>query len=150
MGPREIARLTDGNANSIGAEKKFATAKPKPWESQPYNYEAPTNDGSSLRCDPRRDYVEQNHGPHLDDSTPFNDDGDHGYGSSVFGVTPDFHANASFADNQGTLAGCWRRPRTKTTDQQPVPPPPDPSTTIPSMSDRERQMYVLPPIRKPS
>jgi hypothetical protein len=123
MGPRERARLTDGNANSIGAEQKSATAKPKPWESQPYNYEVPTNDGGSLRCDPRRDYVEQNHGPHQDDSTPFNDDGDHGYGSSVFRVTPDFHANASFADNQGTLAGCWRRPKTKSREQRPNPTP---------------------------
>jgi hypothetical protein len=105
MRPRERARSTDGNANSIGTEKKFATAKPKPWESQPYNYEVPTNDGGSLRYDPRRDYVEQNHGPHLDDSTPFNDDGDHGYSSSVFRLTPLLDASASTASDQGTLAG---------------------------------------------
>jgi hypothetical protein len=119
MRPRERARLTDGNANSIGAEKKFATAKPKPWESQPYNYEVPTNDGSSLRCDPRRDYVEQNHGPHLDDSTPFNDDGDHGYSSSVFRVTPLLDASASSASEQGTLAGCFGRPKTKDSYRKP-------------------------------
>ena len=105
MGPRERARLTDGNANSIGAEKKCATAKPKPWESNPYNYEGQTNAGSSSLCNPRLDYVEQFHAPHPDDSTPYDNDGDHGYGSSVFGVTPLLDASASTASDQGTLAG---------------------------------------------
>jgi hypothetical protein len=118
MGPRERARLTDGNANSIGAEKKCATAKPKPWESNPYNYEGQTNAGSSSLCNPRLDYVEQFHAPHPDDSTPYDNDGDHGYGSSVFGVTPLLDASASTANDQGTLAGCFGRPKTKTTSQQ--------------------------------
>jgi hypothetical protein len=107
MRSSEMARSSDVTANSIGAEHKFATAKPKPWEREPYNYEVPTNAGSSLRCDPRRDYVEQNHGPHQDlDFTPSDDDGYHGFvGPSVFGTTPDLSAHASFSDELGTLAG---------------------------------------------
>jgi hypothetical protein len=101
MRPREIARSNDGNANSIGAEKKLATAKPKPWESEPYNYEELKNAGSSSLSNPRQDYIERVHGPHQDDGfTP--SDENYGYGSSGLGVTPDLYASAS---DLGTLAG---------------------------------------------
>jgi hypothetical protein len=113
MRSNEMARSNDGNASSIGTEQKFATAKPKPWECEPYNYEVPTNAGSSLRCDPRRDYVEQNHGPHQDlDFTPSDDDGYHGSGYPAFdlGAMPDLNASASSASDQGTLAGGGRNP----------------------------------------
>jgi hypothetical protein len=106
MRSNEMARSNDGNASSMGAEHKFATAKPKPWEREPYNYEEQKNAGSSLRCDPRRDYVEQNHGLHQDlDFTPSDDDGYHGFGPSVFGTTPDLSDSASFTSELGTLAG---------------------------------------------
>jgi hypothetical protein len=105
MGPREIARSNDGHANSIGAEKKLATAKPKPWESEPYNYEVQKNAGSSSLSNPRQDYVERVHGPHQDsDSIPSDDDA-YGYAPSAFSATSDLHASDPYAGDQGTLAG---------------------------------------------
>jgi hypothetical protein len=109
MGPREIARSNDGHANSISAEKNFATAKPKPWESQPYNYEVQKNAGSSSLSNPRQDYVERVHGPHQDsDSIPSDDDDAYGYAPSAFSTTSDLHASDPYAGDQGTLAGDLR------------------------------------------
>jgi len=105
MRSNEIARSNDVTANSIGAEQKLGTAKPKPWETNPYNYEKQKNNGSSSLRNPRWDYVEQNHGPHQDDSIPLDDDGYYGSGSSVFGVTTDLSDSASSASECGTLAG---------------------------------------------
>ena len=104
MGPREIAQSKDINENSAEKAKKLGTAKPKPWESEPYNYEEPKNNGSSSLRNPRQDYVEQNHSPHQDsDSIP--SAGDYAYSPLAFCATHELDASASTASDQGTLAG---------------------------------------------
>jgi hypothetical protein len=111
MRPSKIARSKDVTTDSTEEVKKAETSKRvglKPWESKPYKYEEPEGPKKLVLRNPRWEYVEQAHGLHQDDFTPFNDDGDYGYGPSVFSITTDLSAHASFASDLGTLAGAYK------------------------------------------
>jgi hypothetical protein len=101
MGPREIIRSKDINANPI---KKSGNAGPRPWELQKYIYqEKPTEEKGSLHSDPRLELARrQDQESHFIPS-----DEDDGYGPSVLGngFMPGLDAHASFASDLGTLAG---------------------------------------------
>ena len=114
--------------------KLTAKAGPKPWDIKQYTYEEPIDDQRPSHCDPRLEVAPQSHDPHQTDSDFIPSD-DYGYGHPAFGIgfTPEFDASASTANDQGTLAGCWKKPKVHQTIRFPIPdtanPTPDSTAT---------------------
>ncbi len=80
--------------------KPTAQAGPRRWELEQYIYqEEPRDDNRSSHRDPRLESLSQ----HQNDFIPFDDDGNHGYGYTAFGLgaTPGLYARGEL----GTLAG---------------------------------------------
>jgi hypothetical protein len=94
-----------------GTAKPTGKAGPKPWDMKRYISEKQKEDQSLSHSDPRLDQHQ--------DSEFIPSDGDHGYGSPVFGrgFTPEFDASASTASDQGTLAGGGCLGKQKTVDR---------------------------------
>ncbi len=99
MGSREIARLKDLTANST--EK----SGPRPWEIEQYIYKEPRDDQRSSHDDPRLEFALQSLSQHPDDFIPSDDDPQSLHPAVGIGPTTDLSASASFASDQGTLAG---------------------------------------------
>jgi hypothetical protein len=77
--------------------------------------------------DPRLEFAQQSHGQHQTDSDFIPSD-DYGYGYPVFGTMPDLNARASTASDQGTLAGCWKKPKVHQTIRFPIPDTANPTS----------------------
>ncbi len=106
MGSREIARSKDVTANSTEKVGKAGKVGPRPWEIESYIYkEEPEDAKRSSHDDPRLELALQRLSLHQDDFIPSDDDHGSGYSACGLGVTPDLHASASSASDQGTLAG---------------------------------------------
>jgi hypothetical protein len=107
MGPRETARSKDVTANSTEKVGKAGKAGQRPWEIEKYTYKKETiDDNRSSHSDPRLELAQQSHGQHQD-SHFISSDGDPASLHPAFSLdtTPDLSARASFANDQGTLAG---------------------------------------------
>jgi hypothetical protein len=105
-----IDKLQEGTAKTTG---KAGKAGPRPWEIGNYIYQEPIAEKRSSHCDPRLELAQRSYGQHQD-SGVIPSDADHGYSPPVFGsgFTHQLDVSASTAIDQGSLAGCFGRPRT--------------------------------------
>jgi hypothetical protein len=115
---RRLNRQLEGTAKPTG---KAGKAGLKPWDLKLYEYKELKGDQRLPHRDPRLEAELQSYDRHQEqfDSDFSSSDADHEYGLSVSSssFTPQLYARTSTASELGTLAGCFRRPKTKSDKQ---------------------------------
>jgi hypothetical protein len=95
--------------------KTTAKAGPKHWDLKQYKYKEQKGDHRMPHRDPRLEAELQSYDRHQEqfDNDFSSSDADHGYGYPVSGsgFTPQRYARTSTASDQGTLAGCRKKPK---------------------------------------
>jgi hypothetical protein len=116
---REIPRSNDVTENSTGKAGKVARKGPKTWEIALYTYKEEPRDGHGpSHDDPRLESALQRLSLHQDDFIPSDDDLEYIHPAFGLGAT----ASASFASDQGTLAGGQPLSLHSWNNDRPTPP----------------------------